>query len=55
MSNFTLVWHFLIFGVLPYVVGASCTAATLRPFQLHTENALSLPLGSQFHLFSLCF
>ena len=31
MSNFTLVWHFLIFGVLPYVVIAVLVVGSLLP------------------------
>lgn len=29
MSNFTLVWHFLIFGVLPYVRHCSLSGRQL--------------------------
>ena len=32
MSNFTLVWHFLIFGVLPYVVIAVLVVGSLLRF-----------------------
>ena len=34
MSNFTLVWHFLIFGVLPYVVIAVLVVGSLLRFIL---------------------
>lgn len=34
MSSFTLAWHFLIFGVLPYVVIAVLILGSLARFVL---------------------
>lgn len=34
MSSFTLAWHFLIFGVLPYVVIAVLVLGSLARFVL---------------------
>lgn len=34
MSNWTLIWHYLIFGVLPYVVMAVLVVGSIARFVL---------------------